>query len=117
METLNCQSDPLKNFLLPNALKLPRILQNIVQQPTKRSTATSSQEKDRFLCLNCLDVFCILRLERMGTIGEGASGIFMFLYFLILGFKFSDHIQAFMFDCNKPPSALFLDISVSRQAC
>lgn len=102
--------------MLPNALKLPRILWNIVQQPAKRSTANSSQEKGRFLCLNCLDVFCILRVKRMRTISEGAVGIFMFLYFLILGFKFSDHFQAFMFDCNKLPSALFLDISVSRQA-
>lgn len=37
METLNCQNDPLMNFLLPNALKLLR-LQNIVQWPVKRST-------------------------------------------------------------------------------
>lgn len=52
----------------------------------------------------------------METTGEGASGIFMLLYLPILGFKFSDHIQAFMFDCNVLPCALFLDISVSRQA-
>jgi len=90
METLNCQSDPPMNFLLPSALKLPRILQNIVQQPAKRSTANSSQEEHRGLCLNCLDVFCILRAERMGTIGEDASGVFMVLHFLILGFKFGD---------------------------
>lgn len=47
----------------------------------------------------------------MGTIGENGS------YFVIPGFKFSDHIQAFMFGCNNLPSTLFLDISASGQVC
>lgn len=42
------------------------------------------------------------------------SFIFSFLGLVILVI-FSDHNQVFMFDCNKLPSALFLDISVSRQ--
>lgn len=39
----------------------------------------------------------------------------MSLYFLILGLKSSYHNQVFIFDCNKLPSVLFLDILVSRQ--
>lgn len=53
----------------------------------------------------------MLRVERTGTIGEDGS------YFLIPGFKFSDHIQAFLFGCNKLPSTLFLDISAYGQIC
>lgn len=48
----------------------------------------------------------------MGTIDSVVAGILMFLYFLTLGFKFSDHNQVFIFDCNKLPSVLFLDILV-----
>lgn len=117
METLNCHSDPLMIFfccqMLLNCLEYYGILFNSLLREVQLIV---HKKKGRFLCLNCLDVFCILRVKRMGTISEGAVGIFMFLYFLILGFKFSDHFQAFMFDCNKLPSALFLDISVSRQA-
>ena len=53
-------------------------------------------------------------MEGNGKIGEDASEIVVLLYFLIPGYKFSDCIQAFMFDCNKLPSGLCLDISVSR---
>lgn len=49
-----------------------------------------------------------------GRNSKDVLGNFMLLCLLIPGFKFNEHIQAFMFDCNKLRSALFLHISVSE---